>query len=249
MFKTNCIALFTIVLCGFAASARPQPAGGRRRHARRHLRPGCSRSTRPDKTFPTLVNLRAQIIRVNLDWNQTSPPRSGPSTRPTRPIPRTTGIAYDAPGPERGQEQDPGAVHDLRHAALGERQEEGPQPRAEADAVPEATSPPLRPSATAARSSATTTSSCRPCASGWPGTSRTTRSSSRRSGRRSNKNRCTPQVAAKVYAGICTRSGRASTRRTSRKEVVACGATDPRGNNAAEEPRGRRSRRWRSSRR
>jgi len=67
VFNRTGIALLLIVLCAFAASARPQPANAARGMLVGIFDPNRPFDT-PDKTFPELVNLRAQIIRVNLDW-------------------------------------------------------------------------------------------------------------------------------------------------------------------------------------
>ena len=68
MSRKVSIALITIVLCGLAATVRPDPAA-----AARGMLVGIYDPVQPlaapDKTFTTLVNLRAQIIRLNLDWN------------------------------------------------------------------------------------------------------------------------------------------------------------------------------------
>ena len=84
MFKRTGIALLLIVLCGFAASARPQPAG-----AARGMLVGIFDPNRPfdapEQTFPMLVNLRAQIIRVNLEWNNVAKKRPEFPTDPTDP--------------------------------------------------------------------------------------------------------------------------------------------------------------------
>jgi len=67
-FKRASIALVTIVLCAFAATAKPDRAA-----AARGMLVGIYDPVQPvadpDKAFPTLVKLRAQIIRLNLDWN------------------------------------------------------------------------------------------------------------------------------------------------------------------------------------
>ena len=77
-------------------------------------------------------------------------------------------------------------------------------------------------------------SRCRPCATGWPGTSRTTRSSSRRS---SGRSEAATSPSARASTRRCaTRSGRASNL-TGLRNKVACGVTAPRGNNSGAQPR------------
>jgi hypothetical protein len=65
--KRICIALLTVVLCAVAATAKPQPATAARGMLIGIYDP-VQPFANPTKTFPMLVNLRAQIIRLNLDW-------------------------------------------------------------------------------------------------------------------------------------------------------------------------------------
>jgi hypothetical protein len=68
LFKRTGIALITIVLCGLAATVQPDRA-----QAARGMLVGIYDPVQPiaapEKTFTTLANLRAQVIRLNLDWN------------------------------------------------------------------------------------------------------------------------------------------------------------------------------------
>ncbi|MDP9308799.1 MAG: glycosyl hydrolase [Actinomycetota bacterium] len=65
--KRICIALITLVLCGLAATAQPPPA-----HAAAGMFVGIYDPVQPliepDTTFPLLVRLRVQVIRIGLDW-------------------------------------------------------------------------------------------------------------------------------------------------------------------------------------
>jgi hypothetical protein len=67
-FRKASIALITIVLCAIAATVSPPKAA-----AARGMLVGIYDPVQPfaapDTAFPTLVKLRAQIIRLNLDWN------------------------------------------------------------------------------------------------------------------------------------------------------------------------------------
>jgi len=67
-FRKASIALITIVLCALAATVSPTKAA-----AARGMLVGIYDPVQPfaspSTTFPTLVKLRAQIIRLNLDWN------------------------------------------------------------------------------------------------------------------------------------------------------------------------------------
>jgi hypothetical protein len=85
--KRICIALITILLCGIAATAKPDQA-----KAARGMLVGIYDPVQPlvapDTTFKTLVSLRAQIIRLNLDWNLIATKQP---TQPTDPA----DAAYD----------------------------------------------------------------------------------------------------------------------------------------------------------
>jgi hypothetical protein len=67
MSKKLSIALLTLVLCGLAATVKPEPAVASRGMLVGIYDPNQPLDT-PDKAFPTLKNLRAQIIRIDLDW-------------------------------------------------------------------------------------------------------------------------------------------------------------------------------------
>jgi hypothetical protein len=227
VFKRTGIALLLIVLCAFAASARPQPA-----NAARGMLVGIFDPNRPfdspDQTFPMLVNLRAQIIRVNLDWFNVA------KKRPEHPIdPKDPAYDWDrydalvlnaaknkievlltiygtprwANGTKKGLNRAPRQMLFLKQFALAAaKRYSGTFKRTDDVVLPAvrkwlAWNEPNNPIFLAPQ---------------WA---------------KKNKNRYTP-VAAKVYAGICTAvwSGVHSTHL--RNEVVACGATSPRGNNA-----------------
>ncbi len=72
-FRKTSIALIVIVLCAFAATAKPEEAS-----AARQMLVGLYEPVQPliapEKTFATLVNLRVQVLRMDL------PSTSGTST-------------------------------------------------------------------------------------------------------------------------------------------------------------------------
>ena len=232
MCKRTGIALLLTVLCAFAASATPQPA-----KAAPGMLVGIFDPNRPfdspDPTFTTLVNLRAQIIRVNLDWFSVA------KTRPEQPIdPRDPAYNWDrydtlvlnaaknkievlftiygtprwANGTKKGLNRAPRQMLFLKQfATAAAKRYSGTFKRTDDVILPAvrrwlAWNEPNNPIFLAPQ---------------WA---------------KKNKIRYTP-VAAKVYAGICTAvySGVHST--NLRNEVVACGATDPRGNNAPKSSR------------
>ena len=233
-FKRTCIALLTIVLCVLATSVRPQPAA-----AARGMLVGLYDPVQPiadpDKTFPTLVNLRVQIIRANLDWGQTVAARTRP-LHPTDPAdPAYDWSFYDrlvlnaaknkiqvlftiygtprwANGTKKGLNRAPRQLLFLKQFAFAAaKRYSGTYKRSDDVVLPAvrkwlAWNEPNNPVFLAPQ---------------WA---------------KINKKHYT-QVAAKVYAGICRSIYQGVHQTKLTKEVVACGATDPRGNNA---PKSRR---------
>lgn len=232
MFKRTGIALLLIVLCSFAASARPQPA-----NAAPGMLVGIFDPNRPfdspDQTFPMLVNLRAQIIRVNLDWYNVA------KKRPEHPIdpkdPAYDWDRYDALllNADKNKIQVLFTIYGTPRWANGTKKGLNRAPRQMLFLKQFATAAAKRYSGTFKRTDDVVLPAVRRwlawnepnnpifLAPQWA---------------KKNRNRYTP-VAAKVYAGMCTAvwSGVHSTHL--RNEVVACGATGPRGNNA---PKSRR---------
>jgi hypothetical protein len=234
VFRRLCIALLTIVLCGLATSAKPQPAA-----AARGMLVGLYDPVQPiadpDKTFPTLVNLRVQIIRANLDWGQTVAAKTRP-LHPTDPAdPAYDWSFYDrlvlnaaknkiqvlftiygtprwANGTKKGLNRAPRQMLFLKQFAFAAaKRYSGTYKRSDDVVLPAvrkwlAWNEPNNPVFLAPQ---------------WA---------------RINKNHFT-QVAAKLYAGICTAVDQGVHQTKLKQEVVACGATDPRGNNA---PKSRR---------
>ena len=151
---------------------------------------------------------------------------SGESREPERP-------AYDwsvvRPHRQlRGPVRDQGRLLDHRHAAVGERRRRRQRRAAE----------PARPAAVRGRGRdalrrqlrGCPTGGCfRPCASGSPGTSRTTRPSCGRSTGRSAA--ATSPQSPIDYAKICNAIYRGVSITTVGASKVACGVTGPRGNN------------------
>ena len=232
MFKRTGIALLLTVLCAFAASATPQPA-----KAAPGMLVGIFDPNRPfdnpDQTFPMLVNLRAQIIRVNLDWFSVA------KTRPEVPIdPRDPAYNWDrydnlVLNADKNKIQVLFTIYGTPRWANGTKKGLNRAPRQMLFLKQFATAAAKRYSGTFKRTDDVILPAVRKwlawnepnnpifLAPQWA---------------KKNKNRYTP-VAAKVYAGICTAvySGVHST--NLRNEVVACGATDPRGNNAPKSSR------------
>jgi hypothetical protein len=227
VFKRTGIALLLIVLCSFAASARPQPAGAAGGMLVGIFDPNRPFDT-PDQTFPMLVNLRAQIIRVNLEWNNVAKKRPEFPTDPRDPTynwDRYDDLVLNA---AKSKIQVLFTIYGTPRWANGTKKGLNRAPRQMLFLKQFATAAAKRYSGTFKRSDDVILPAVRKwlawnepnnpifLAPQWA---------------KKNKTRYTP-VAAKVYAGMCTAvwSGVHSTHL--RNEVVACGATSPRGNNA-----------------
>jgi len=244
--KRICIALITIILCGIAATTKPNEA-----KAARGMLVGIFDPVQPfaapDATFTTLVNLRAQIIRLNLDWNVIATKRP---TSPTDPAdPAYDWSRYDAVvlsaaknkiqvlftiigtprwanGKLKGTNRAPAKMKDLRYFALAAaKRYSGSFKREDGTKLP-----PVR----------------KWLAWNEPNNPVFLKPQWAKVGRRCavvKKHRCVRFVAryapvgAKAYVGICTAIWTGIHSSHLAKEVVGCGATDPRGNNAARNPR------------
>jgi hypothetical protein len=227
VFKRTGIALLLIVLCSFAASARPQPAGAAGGMLVGIFDPNRPFDT-PDQTFPMLVNLRAQIIRVNLEWNNVAKKRPEFPSDPRDPAynwDRYDALVLNA---AKSKIQVLFTIYGTPRWANGTKKGLNRAPRQMLFLKQFATAAAKRYSGTFKRTDEVVLPAVRKwlawnepnnpifLAPQWA---------------KKNKTRYT-LIAAKVYAGMCTAvwSGVHSTHL--RNEVVACGATSPRGNNA-----------------
>ena len=245
-FRKASIALITIVLCGLAATAKPDEA-----QAARGMLVGIYDPVQPlanpDKTFTTLKNLRAQVIRLNLDWNLIA--KKKPTT-PTDPAdPAYDWSTYDravlnaadkkiqvvftvygtprwAQGRKKGVNRVPAKMKSLRYFVLAAaKRYSGKFVRDDDTKLPAvrkwlAWNEPNNPLFLAPQ---------------WAKVGRRCVATKKRGNRRvcvRHVARYAP-IAARNYVAICraVHSGVHATHL--RKEVVGCGATDPRGNNAA----------------
>ena len=214
------IALVTIALAAVAATAKPAPALAANGMLIGHLRPGAA-ARRPGSDLRHLQEAAREghthgselghLHRQEAPGTPDRPERPGVQLGPVRRA-----------GAERAQEQHSGALHDLRHAALGERRQEA-QPSAEEDARPAPVCVRGREALQRLVRAPGRDRSSRPCAGGWPGTSRTTRSSCGRSTRRWA--RSTSPSPPATTRRCARRSGPASTRRTSRRPSHAAPPT------------------------
>jgi hypothetical protein len=232
-FRKTSIALITIVLCGLAATVKPDQAA-----AARGMLVGIYDPVQPlaapEKTFTTLENLRAQVIRLNLDWNLIA---KKPPTTPTDPAdPAYDWSTYDravinaaekkiqvlftiygtprwAQGKKKGVNRAPAKMNSLRYFALAAaKRYSGSFKRDDGTKLPAvrkwlAWNEPNNPLFLQPQ---------------W---------------QKVGKRRYIP-IAARTYVGICTAVYLGVHASHLSKQVVGCGATDPRGNNA---PRSRRA--------
>jgi hypothetical protein len=222
------IALITTVLCVLAATVRPQPAA-----AARGMLVGIYDPVQPiaapEQTFKTLVNLRAQIIRLNLDWNLIAAKKP---TNPTDPAdPAYDWSAYDtvllnaakskiqvlftiygtprwAQDKKKGINRMPATINNLRYFALAAaKRYSGKFKRDDGTVLPPvrkwlAWNEPNNPMFLSPQ---------------W---------------QKVGKKRYIP-IAARNYVAICRAVHSGVHASHLAKQVVGCGATDPRGNNAA----------------
>lgn len=227
MFRRSCIALLTIVLCVLVTSARPQPAAAAGGMFVGLFDPN-QPFDNPDKTFPMLVDLRTQIIRVNLDWFNVAKKRPVTPTDPKDPAydwDRYDQLVINA---DKNKIQLLFTVYGTPRWANGKKKGLNRAPRQMLFLKQFSTAAAKRYSGFFTRDDKVVLPAVRKwlawnepnnpifLAPQWA---------------KINKKRYTP-IAAKLYAGICNAvwSGVHST--NLRNEVVACGATGPRGNNA-----------------
>ena len=227
--KRICIALLTLVLCAAAATAKPPPAA-----AARNMLVGIYDPVQPfvnpGKTFPMLVSLRAQIIRLNLDWGAVVA-----KTRPEHPT-DPSDPAYDwsvfdqvVLNAAKHKIQILFTIYGTPRWANGTKKGLNRAPRQMLFLKQFATAAAKRYSGTFKRSDDTVLPAVRKWLA-WNEPNNPVFLQPQWA--KVNQRKFIP-IAAKNYARMCEAvwSGVHST--GLRNEVVACGATDPHGNNAA----------------
>ena len=228
-FRRLSIALITVVLCAVAATARPEQAFAARRMLIGLYDP-VQPLARPSTTFPMLAKLRVRILRMDLPWNLVAKKRPAHPLDPADPAynwdvydtfvqnAKKYKIAvlfsiYGTPAWANGGKKPNRApsrmVYLRQFAYAAAKRYSGTFKRADDVVLP------------AVR---------KWLAWNEPNNPVFLRPQWARVGRRNIP------VAARTYVGICTAVW-AGVHATHLKEQVACGATDPRGNNKA---RGRR---------
>jgi hypothetical protein len=227
-FRKSSVALITILLCGLAATVKADQA-----QAARGMLVGIYDPVQPlaapEKTFDTLAKLRTQIIRLNLDWNLIAGKKP---TTPTDPAdPAYDWSTYDravlnaadkkiqvlftvygtprwAQGKKKGVNRAPAKMKNLRYFALAAaKRYSGKFKRDDGTTLPRV------------RKWLAWNEPNNPLflAPQW---------------QKVGKRRYIP-IAARNYVGICRAVHQGVHASHLSKQVVGCGATDPRGNNAA----------------
>ena len=224
--KTS-IALITttIVLCVLAATARPATAA---RGMLVGIYDPVQPIATPDTTFPTLVKLRAQVIRLNLDWNLIAAKQPTDPTDPTDP-------AYDWSSYDRAllnaaknKIQVLFTIYGTPRWAQTGKKGVNRAPSKMASLRSFALAAATRYSGKFKRDDGTTLPPVRKWLA-WnePNNPLFLQPQWQKVGKRYIP------VAARNYVGICTAVYQGVHATHLAKQVVACGATDPRGNNAA----------------
>ena len=227
-FKKSSIALVTIVLCALAATAKPEPAA-----AARGMLVGIYDPVQPvaapEKAFPTLVKLRAQIIRLNLDWNLIAAKKPANQADPADPAYDWSNYDRTVLSAAKNKIQVLFTIYGTPRWAQGKKKGINRAPRRMAYLRYFALAAAKRYSGKFVRDDKTKLPAVRKWLA-WnePNNPVFLQPQWAKVG----KNRYFP-IAARTYAQICTAiwSGVHATHLS--KEVVGCGATDPRGNNAA----------------
>jgi hypothetical protein len=226
-FRKASIALITIVLCALAATVSPPKAAAARGMLVGIYDPVQPVSS-PATAFPALVKLRAQIIRLNLDWNLVAAKQPANPADPADPA--YDWSSYDqvllnaaknkiqvlftiygtprwAQGKKKGVNRVPAKMSSLRYFALAAAK---------------------RYSGTFKREDGTTL----PAVRKWLAWNEPNNPVFLQPQWQKVGKRYIP-IAARNYVGICTAVSSGVHATHLAKEVVGCGATDPRGNNSA----------------
>ena len=219
-------------MCVVAAGAKAKPAAAARGMLVGVFDPNRPFDT-PDTTFPTLVNLRAQIIRVNLNWNEVATKRPLKPTDPADPAYDWSRYDQLMLNAKKYKIQVLFTIFGTPRWANGTKKGINRAPRQMAFLKYFATAAAKRYSGTYKRDDDTVL----PAVRKWLAWNEP-----------NNPVFLTPQwtkinnkryvaTAAKLYVGICTAVWSGVHATNLKQEVVACGATDPRGNNSGKNRR------------
>src|SRR5205823_635033 len=226
------IALALVAMCVVAAGAKAKPASAARGMLVGVYDPNAPFDT-PDKTFPTLVNLRAQIIRVNLNWFDVAKKQPVHPSDPADPAydwARYDTLMLNA---KKNNVQVLFTIYGTPRWANGTKKGTNRAPRQMVFLKYFATAAAKRYSGTYKRDDDVVLPAVRKWLA-WNEPNNPVFLTPQWT--KINRNRYT-QTAAKLYAGICTAVWSGVHATHLKQEVVACGATDPRGNNSGKNPR------------
>jgi hypothetical protein len=227
-FKRSSIVLLLVTLCAFAATVKAQPAA-----AARGMLVGIYDPVQPiaapERTFTTLKKLRVQVIRMDLDWNLIAKKRPANPTDPSDPAYDWDGFDATVINAAKNKVQVLFTIYGTPRWAQGKKKGVNRAPRRMADLRYFALAAAKRYSGKFKRDDGTKLPAVRRWLA-WnePNNPRFLQPQWAKIGKR----RSYP-IAARTYAQICTAVWAGVHATHLRKEVVACGATDPRGNNAA----------------
>jgi hypothetical protein len=226
--KRLSIALLTVVLCAVAATVKPEPAA-----ASRGMLVGIYDPVQPvaspQKTFPMLKKLRAQVIRLNLDWNLIAKKRPAHPADPADPAYNWSGYDTTVLTAAKNKIQLLFTIYGTPRWANGKLKGINRAPRKMKDLRNFAFAAAKRYSGTFKRDDGVKLPAVRKWLA-WnePNNPLFLKPQWQKVGKR----RYIP-IAAKNYAQMCAAIWVGVHATHLRKEAVACGATDPRGNNAA----------------
>jgi hypothetical protein len=227
--KRICIALIAIVLSVLAASAKPEPADAGRGMLVGLYDPGQALSS-PTKAFAAFVNLRVQILRMDLLWGGIVAVR-----KPTHPIdpndPAYNWAPYDTfvQNAAKNHIQVLFTIYGTPRWAGGVKQNRPPKKMSNLRYFAQAAA--KRYSGTFKRPDGVVL----PAVRKWMAWNEPNNPVFLRPQWKVINHHNVP-IAAKTYAAICTAVW-AGVHSTHLKETVACGGTDPRGNNRARSSR------------
>jgi hypothetical protein len=226
--KRFSIALLTVVLCAVAATVKPEPAA-----ASRGMLVGLYDPVQPvaapQKTFPMLKKLRAQVIRLNLDWNLIAKKRPAHPADPADPAYDWNGYDTTVLTAAKNKIQVLFTIYGTPRWANGKLKGVNRAPKKMKDLRSFAFAAAKRYSGTFKRSDDVKLPAVRKWLA-WnePNNPLFLKPQWLKVGKRRNI-----PIAAKTYVQICSAVYLGVHATHLRKEAVACGATDPRGNNAA----------------
>ena len=219
--------MVTLAVCAVVGTVSPSPS-----HAARGMLVGIYDGVQPviapDATFPTLVDLRVQVIRLDLRWDQIATTKPADPTDPADPAYDWNGFDDTVINAEKNKIQVLFTIYGTPSWAQGKAQGANRAPSKISSLRYFATAAARRYSGTFMRTDGTTLPAVRKWLA-WnePNNPLFLRPQWAKVGKRG---RYFP-VGAKTYVGICTAvwSGIHATHLP--RETVACGATAPRGNN------------------